>query len=151
MYYVALFLKNTSYAKVSHVRLTDYVPKEQVDKVKWIEDKIGFYYRAVQRLENISPNMQYYIFSDDINILKVYLGAIFQGVASERIHVISQNGEAEDYEDFRLMSLCRYHITIGSGFSLWAAYLSLNAQKVLLHPNANRAGFIDFLPAEVVN
>lgn len=133
-----------------HIRLTDYIPHGQENRRVWLEDKITFYIRAIRRLENETNEMEYYVFSDDQEELKMYLGAIFQGISSARVHVVEHNREENDYEDFRLMSLCKYHVTIGSVFSLWAAYLSKKSRKILLHSDANRTDIVQFLPAEIV-
>ncbi len=133
-----------------HVRLTDYMPRDHESKEIWLKDKLTFYYNAVQYLEKISPTMEYYVFSDDFEMLNGFLPFIFQRISKNRVRVVQHNREAEDYEDFRLMTLCRFHITIGSIYSIWAAYLSPNIQGMILPKNSEPSGIEKLLPVKVI-
>ncbi|MDC0737948.1 alpha-1,2-fucosyltransferase [Cognatishimia sp. SS12] len=48
--------------------------------------------------------------------------------------VIDHNGDAQDYEDMRLMSLCRHNIIANSSFSWWGAWLNQNPQRTVIAP-----------------
>ncbi len=46
---------------------------------------------------------------------------------------VAQNGPEKDYEDLRLMALCRHHIIANSSFSWWGAWLS-NSKGIIVAP-----------------
>lgn len=97
-----------------HVRRTDYAVYD------WILDP-AYYDRAYQRMEQLTDDPRYYIFSDDPEWCRAHLpdGKI--------IHM-------EELEDFWLMSQCKHQIIANSTYSFWAAYLNKNPDKVVIYP-----------------
>lgn len=47
---------------------------------------------------------------------------------------MDQNSPAQDYEDFRLMTLCKHFIIANSSFSWWGAWLGNFEDKVVIAP-----------------
>jgi tellurite resistance-related uncharacterized protein len=91
------------------------------------------------------PRAIFFIFSDDISW------------AQENLHMeapqffVSHNTDATDYEDLRLMSLCKHHIIANSSFSWWGAWLCQNPDKKIIAPKQWYRIDIDtrdLLPAE---
>ena len=69
-----------------------------------------------------------YVFSDDPDWAKANLPLPYDKV------VVDFNGPETDFEDMRLMSLCKHNIIGNSSFSWWAAWLNQNAQKRVAGP-----------------
>ncbi len=90
------------------------------------------YYRAalaqVAKVTGIRPTV--FVFSDDPDWAKANLPLPYEKV------VIDFNGPEADYEDLRLMSLCRHNVIANSSFSWWAAWLNRNPAKVVAGPVA---------------
>lgn len=74
----------------------------------------------------ISPTV--FVFSDDPDWAKTNLDLPYEKV------VIDFNGPESDYEDLRLMSLCRHNVIANSSFSWWAAWLNRNPGKIVAGP-----------------
>ncbi|MFY0679033.1 MAG: alpha-1,2-fucosyltransferase [Thalassovita sp.] len=49
--------------------------------------------------------------------------------------IVDHNGADTDYEDLRLMSLCKHNIVANSSFSWWSAWLNQNAGRRVIAPN----------------
>lgn len=103
-----------------HIRRGDYVGNEHHNVLD-----IKYYYQAIELvcMNLISPFI--FIFSDDIEWCKLNL----------KLHVpykiISGN---EDWEDLKLMTLCKHNIIANSSFSWWGAYLGEYYAKKVVGP-----------------
>lgn len=125
-----------------HIRRGDYVSNPLYNQVHGACSLD--YYRAAIKLLVEGPqsmgrdsgprptdevrNPRFFVFSDDLDWAKDNLK--LQHPAS----CMDYNGEDKDYEDLRLMSLCKHHIIANSSFSWWGAWLCLNPDKVVIAP-----------------
>jgi len=90
---------------------TDYYDKA----IKFIQDKIK------------SKNVNFYIFSDDLEWCRVYVKLKLSQLKFSFPH-------EKDYLDMYLMSLCKHIIIANSTFSWWAGYLNNYSQKLVISP-----------------
>jgi len=47
---------------------------------------------------------------------------------------VSHNDETRDYEDLRLMSICKHHVLANSTFSWWGAWLGKKPGQIVYAP-----------------
>ncbi|MCI9535797.1 MAG: alpha-1,2-fucosyltransferase [Lachnospiraceae bacterium] len=107
-----------------HMRRGDYitlgitqVPEDYYKKgIQIMESKVG------------SDNIQYFIFSDDIEYAKMYFSNL------KNAEYVSGNRKEDSYRDMQLMSLCKHNIIANSTFSYWGAFLNRNVEKVVIAP-----------------
>jgi hypothetical protein len=88
-----------------------------------------YYTRCVNFVTARISTPQFFVFSDDKAWAKENIR--FQ---HETIYV-THNGPERNYEDLRLMSLCKHNIIANSSFSWWAAWLNHNPNKIVLAPS----------------
>lgn len=88
------------------------------------------YYEAALRavLDGVEGTPTVYVFSDDPGWAKENLPLPCNKV------VVDFNGPGADFEDMRLMSLCRHNIIANSSFSWWAAWLNGDPAKRVAGP-----------------
>lgn len=103
-----------------HVRRTDYVNNLNTQGVHG-SCAPQYYDQAAATLSARETGLTYFVFSDDIPWARENL--TFPG---EKVF-IDFNDADHHYEDLRLMSLCRHHITANSTFSWWGAWLGAEA------------------------
>lgn len=102
-----------------HVRRSDYLTHQH-----FITCDMQYYEKAIQHLQQISPGIKFYIFSDDMPWCKEnFTGVEFVFVEGNR-----------HYEDMYLMANCHHNIIANSTFSWWAAWLNSNPQKIIITP-----------------
>lgn len=89
----------------------------------------AYYTAALAKiLEHLDHTPTVFVFSDDPDWARANLPLPCPKV------VIDFNGPDRDYEDMRLMSLCRHNIIANSSFSWWAAWLNASATKQVAGP-----------------
>ena len=81
-------------------------------------------------LNKVTGDPHIYVFSDDPEWARDNLKF------SVPTRVVDHNSGAADFEDMRLMSLCKHNIIANSSFSWWAAWLNANADKNVIAPKA---------------
>lgn len=89
-----------------------------------------YYKKGIQIMESKvgSDNIQYFIFSDDIEYAKMYFSNL------KNAEYVSGNRKEDSYRDMQLMSLCKHNIIANSTFSYWGAFLNRNVEKVVIAP-----------------
>jgi len=110
-----------------HIRRGDYVSNPRFFR-KFGVCSLEYYRSAVAEVAERVQDPHFFIFSDDIDWardnLRLQYPAIF----------VAHNNADKDYEDLRLMSLCRHHIVANSSFSWWGAWLCTNPEKIVMAP-----------------
>jgi hypothetical protein len=109
-----------------HVRRGDY--KKYPDTFPMCSP--DYYAKSRDILEARFGNLQYFIFSDEIDWCKNNLDLPYNTVFMEN----RQRNNA--YKDMLLMSRCKHNIIANSTFSWWAAWLNTNAQKMVTYPES---------------
>lgn len=89
---------------------------------------LGYYQRCIAEISRRVKNPQFFVFSDNMGWARDHLEL------GQPAMFVTHNGAERDYEDFRLMTLCRHHIIANSSFSWWAAWVNLNPAKVVCAP-----------------
>lgn len=126
--YYANLIQNSESVCV-HVRRGDYLTDSFFDVCP-----VEYYQNAFQKLLYLVPDAQIFVFSDDLAWVKQHIQ-----FPSPTILVAGN----PDYEDFRLMSMCRYFIIANSTFSWWSAWLSDYSNKIVYAPKKWFADDID--------
>jgi hypothetical protein len=109
-----------------HIRRGDYVVK----KSKQQSDvcPIGYYEEAIKIINNKIINPCFFIFSDDIEWVKLNLNVEF--LNCEFVYDNGNNPEC----DLELMKNCQNNIIANSTFSWWGAWLNNNIDKTVIVP-----------------
>ena len=107
---------------------------------------LDYYYRCIERLTQTVKDPHFFVFSDDPGWVRDNLKLPYPTM------VIANNGEDKDYEDLRLMSLCKHHIIANSTFSWWGAWLNRRKDKMVFTPepwfNAAEHDVKDLIPEQ---
>lgn len=110
-----------------HVRRGDYLTEPNFASVAHV-CSIEYYERAVAYIASRVPIPVFYIFSDELDWVKQHLVIPYPCV------YVDANEGGKNYEDMRLMSLCRHHIIANSTFSWWGAWLNAKPDKIVIAP-----------------
>lgn len=126
-----------------HIRRADYVTNKETEKVHGVCD-LNYYRKAIEYISNKIQNPVIYLFSDDINWAKENLKTTIA------INFVEHNNVDTNYEDLRLMSLCKHNIIANSSFSWWGAWLNENPDKIVIAPkrwlNTNKFDYSHIVP-----
>lgn len=110
-----------------HVRRGDYISNRETHRYHGICDN-EYYMSAEELLRKKVGNLEIYVFSDDPDWVQKHLR--FQSPTT----LVRHNSKEQDYEDLRLMSMCKHHIIANSTFSWWGAWLSKHPGKIVIAP-----------------
>lgn len=110
-----------------HVRRGDYVSNAKTNSVHGTCD-VAYYQRAVQEIRNKVSSPHFFVFSDDPHWARTHLTFDWNPV------FVNHNEADRNYEDLRLMTLCKHHIIANSSFSWWGAWLGTNPGKIVIAP-----------------
>lgn len=105
-----------------HVRRGDYLKNSLYAS---LDEE--YYLNAIDYMKKYVDNVVLYCFSDDIEWCK----NVFKGY---EINYIDWNNGKDSYIDMQLMSMCKHNIIANSSFSVWAAWLNSNKEKIIVRP-----------------
>jgi len=111
-----------------HIRRGEFANKNQYNDTIGTID-MSYYDNAISLLVKKYNNTEFFIFSDDIAWCKTEFNNL-----DRPITFIDFNDALTDYEDLRLMSLCKHNIIANSTFSWWGAWLNQNPDKIVIAP-----------------
>ena len=123
---ISLIVKNKNSISI-HVRRKDYILNKQTYKFHGVCSQ-EYYANAIKKIANMISNPYFFIFSDDKPWTKKHLKIDLPHT------FVTHNGPDKNYEDLKLMSLCKHHIIANSTFSWWGAWLSMNKNKIVIAP-----------------
>ena len=115
-------IQDTNSASI-HLRKYDDIPEDDMSMLS-----LNYYHKAVKYLSERFNNLHFFIFSDNPEWAKKTLKL------SCPTTFVEHNKNDKDYEDLRLMSLCKHQIIANSSFSWWAAWLNENTDKIVIAP-----------------
>lgn len=110
-----------------HFRRSDYVFDKKTHDYHGVCD-LDYYNKAVCIMAKKIANPLFFIFSDDPKWVKQNLHLKYPTT------IVDYNFRKKDYEDLRLMSLCKHNIIANSSFSWWGAWLNKNPDKIVIAP-----------------
>lgn len=110
-----------------HIRRWDYITNPKANAFHG-SCNLEYYKRAVKYVNTKIETPIFYIFSDDIHWVKENL------VIENKAVYIDWNNADTNYEDMRLMSICKHNIIANSSFSWWGAWLNKNTEKIVIAP-----------------
>jgi len=109
-----------------HIRLEDY----QTDSSRSLfgMQSPDYYAQAIHYIETKIPNPSYFIFTDNIELVKSEYN-----LPATAVFIAEQNIET-DYLEFELMRNSKHNIIANSTFSWWASFLNNNPDKIVIQP-----------------
>lgn len=111
-----------------HIRRVDYLPNTYTEQL--LETcSLDYYLYSVEHIAHTVNKPHFFVFTDD----KAWVRENFQ--LPYHITFVDHNGPDKNYEDMRLMSLCKHNIIANSSFSWWGAWLNNNPDKIVFAPN----------------
>lgn len=126
-----------------HVRRGDYVSNAKTRQFHGLCG-LDYYCRCIKEIIIRVAKPHFFIFSDDFRWCRDNLKL------QHPVTFIEHNRPDEDYEDLRLMSLCKHHIIANSSFSWWGAWLNPDENKIVLAPEKwfakSTSGAEDIIP-----
>jgi len=123
---LARIIANTNSVSL-HIRRGDYVSNPTLFR-KYGVCSLEYYQGAVVKVAEEVKDPHLFIFSDDIDWARDNLRL------RHPLTFVAHNDADKDYEDLRLMSLCKHHIMANSSFSWWGAWLCTNPGKIVMAP-----------------
>lgn len=111
-----------------HVRRGDYVANSKMNKI-FGTCSLAYYRAAAERIAGQMVQPHFFVFSDDPEWVRNNLQLEYE------TSYVTHNDADKNYEDLRLMSLCRHHIIANSSFSWWGAWLNPDKNKIVISPD----------------
>ena len=110
-----------------HVRRADYISNAVANASHGTCD-VDYYKKTTSIIMEKVSNPHFFIFSDDMVWAKQNI------ILDDPTTYVDHNDASTNYEDLRLMSLCKHNIIANSSFSWWGAWLNTNPQKIIIAP-----------------
>jgi len=110
-----------------HIRRGDYVSNKNANEFHGILP-LDYYHRAIAYLNEKKSNLKVYVFSDDIDWVKINLK-----LENTCVYIDFNTGDDSVF-DMYLMSICKHNIIANSSFSWWGAWLNQNPEKIVIAP-----------------
>ena len=110
-----------------HVRRGDYVSDPRINTAHGATP-LEYYRKAVDLLAAKAPDIHIFIFTDDPEWARHNISF------NQQATLIANNNAGRNYEDLRLMSLCKHNIVANSSFGWWGAWLNQNPSKIVIAP-----------------
>lgn len=110
-----------------HIRRTDYVTNQETNEHHGT-CTIHYYEKAAHLIADKVRNLHFFVFSDDKKWVKENLRLSYP------TYYVDHNDAKTNYEDLRLMSMCKHNIIANSSFSWWGAWLNKNQNKIVIAP-----------------
>ena len=110
-----------------HIRRGDYVKGSYSDQIFDACDLL-YYKNAIEEVSAIIHDPHIFVFSDDHMWVKDNLKLKYKTI------FVTHNDASTNYQDLRLMSLCKHNIVANSTFSWWGAWLNDNPAKIVYAP-----------------
>ena len=110
-----------------HVRRGDYATDAVTRSLHGLAP-LEYYREAVARLTATVRDPHFFVFSDDPDWVLQHLRLECPTT------YVTHNKADKDYEDLRLMTLCRHHIIANSSFSWWGAWLGKHPGQMVFAP-----------------
>lgn len=107
-----------------HIRRGDYL-NDEIKRIHGILPS-SYYLSAIEILKNKFPNINFFVFSDDIDFARNE----FKDIRN----IIFVENEKAPWKDLALMSYCKHHIIANSSFSWWGAWLNNSPESVNIAP-----------------
>ncbi|MBI5820923.1 MAG: glycosyltransferase [Verrucomicrobia bacterium] len=89
---------------------------------------LDYYQKAIVHICERLQAPEFFVFADDPAWAREHLHV------PGPVHFISGDAPLRDYEELRLMSLCRHHVIANSTFSWWAAWLAGHKDQIVIAP-----------------
>ncbi|WP_417833492.1 alpha-1,2-fucosyltransferase [Thalassospira xiamenensis] len=110
-----------------HIRRGDYISNPKTNSYHGT-CSVLWYNRAMEIIQSKFKDINYFVFSDDLNWAKENIHSRYP------INFVENQSDGKDYEDLYIMSLCKHNIIANSSFSWWSAWLNRNPEKVVICP-----------------
>ena len=110
-----------------HIRRGDYASNPEINKIYGL-CSLDYYHTAVRELTGALATPHFFVFSDDPRWAQENLKI------NSPVTFVGHNGGSKDYEDLRLMSLCKHYVIANSSFSWWGAWLGSHPAKMVFAP-----------------
>lgn len=124
---IANQIKHTESVSV-HLRGRDYITNESTKNIHLTCD-YPYYERSLSFIKDKLKNPHFFVFSDDPEWAKSFLKT------DDTFTFVEGNSwNTTNYEDLRLMSLCKHNIIANSSFGWWGAWLNDNPEKIVVAP-----------------